>query len=107
MNSLLEALRKSKMPEWNEREPDAHELARIQIAYDLDDERLEFSDLTKFEQDWLCRRFMPCIVRFGVYPPPNHKVDIPRHSSIHDIFAELKTKAITVKRLQPVLTLVK
>lgn len=106
METLFDALRRSKLPEWNKRAPTREEFERIANAYNPDDSSFSFDDLTRYEQDFMCYRLLPCLVR-GVYPPPEIQPDIAPRIKCLESLLDMSVKHEDFKEGSPTLTIVK
>lgn len=68
---FLEPFGDLPMPKYEGCEPSEFEIQRIKKYL----EEGRFIELSKAHQDWICRRLMPSLTRYGVYPPPNEEGD--------------------------------
>lgn len=66
MKALFELLKKEPMPKWDGEEPSEQDIQRIRKFHSEG----RFNELPRKDQDWLVKRLIPSITRYGCYPPP-------------------------------------
>ena len=70
---LYELFINAPLPPYDGPEPDSENLKRLTRLYD--EQRLD--ELTPVEERWMYHRFMPCLTRYGCYPPPKEETPKP------------------------------
>lgn len=78
---LLDLIRKQPLPEYEGREPSELDLHRITKLFR--ENRLD--EVPDEHQRWLCYRLIPCLMKYGVYPPPGEQVCESHTKEEHDL----------------------
>lgn len=67
IGDIFDVIRRSPLPKYEGIEPSQTEVAYI--ANTLLNSNID--QLERRYRRWICHRFLPCVLRYGTYPPPD------------------------------------